>query len=257
MTVGPRFLERILRECRLPSLRHVNVGGAPMDCVSLEEGIRRFPHARINWLYGSSEAEPICVTGAREAAAASRARGLVQVLWLGRPVPEIRLSLSAEELWVCGPHVSGVYLASPEANARFKRMDPCGATWHNTGDRVIADPPWAARPDGSPAGASAPASPPAPEADGGLWYAGRASQPLDDFWIEQKLYAALGHSRAFVMRYRDGSLRAYGMGIAERTAAVRSALPEIDSCSDIRAVRYDPRHRSRIRREESLGQRRG
>ncbi len=238
MTVGPRFLERITRECRLPRLQRIDLGGAPADCASVEEALLRFPQTRINWLYGGSEAEPICLVNAAEALGNSRACHLEQVLWIGDPVPEIRISIAGDGLWISGPHVSGEYLASPEENSHFKRIDAEGTLWHNTGDRVLTHPPWETARS---------------ELKGGLWYAGRSAQPLEEFWAEQRMYRALGHSRAFVLRDATGRLRAYGVGIARHASAIRSSVPEIDSCHDIRTIRYDPRHHARIRRDASIG----
>jgi acyl-CoA synthetase (AMP-forming)/AMP-acid ligase II len=261
MTVGPRFFERVLRECRLPALRRVVLGGAPADCSTVEGGLRRYPEARIDWLYGCTEAEPICVAAAGEALEKSRSCELAQVLWVGRPVPEIRLAPSLEGLWISGPHVSGAYLASPEENGRCKHTDADGVTWHNTGDRLLEDPPWA--PAAAARGAAqwktdrrvsrSPMGRALPGGDTGLWFAGRSSQPLEEFWAEQRLYAAVGHSCAFVVRDGVGSLIAYGEDIERHASAICVAVPQVRECRNMRAVRWDPRHRSRVRREVGRG----
>ena len=154
---SPAFLGPIARALRdagrqLPQLRSVFTGGAPVPPALLADLVRVAPQARVEVLYGSSEAEPIASISAREVLedtahqeAAGRGR------CVGRPVPGIEVRICAlgggavplpegtvGEILVSGPHVSASYFESPEADARHK-VHAEGRVWHRTGDTGYLD----------------------------------------------------------------------------------------------------------------------
>ncbi len=116
MTCGPAFLQRLTGLAELKKIKRANVGGALTDCGTLEAAFSAWPDARWFLVYGSSEAEPVSVSDARRSTERSRARGLFQALYLGRPIPEIRYELEEDSLWVSGRHVCPRYIANEEAN---------------------------------------------------------------------------------------------------------------------------------------------
>ncbi|MHC1743406.1 MAG: AMP-binding protein [Syntrophobacteraceae bacterium] len=227
LSTGPAFLKRMLDESNLATLLHLDVGGAPCDCSLLQRAVERWPQARVTWVYGGTEVEPIAITDARPAFEKSRERGLYQVLYLGKPVPEIRWENRGENLWVQGPHVSPLYVGSPEENVRLKRVDDNG-TWHCTGDRVLHDQ------------------------NGGLWYEGRSAQSRAHFLAEQKIYSIAKHSSAFVFENARKELCAAGVNIARVSTEIKRSIPEIKHVINIVKIHYDRRHHARIDRTTSV-----
>ncbi len=160
MFASPAFLHRVgsyaeAHGLRLPSLRRVIAGGAPVSLSILE----RFHglldgEARMHVTYGATEALPIASIDAREilgeTAAETRAgRGSC----VGRPLGDLeaRTILITEdaiarwteeleapagdvgEIVLRGAIVSRRYHDNPRADAQTKIADPAGA-WHRTGD---------------------------------------------------------------------------------------------------------------------------
>jgi acyl-CoA synthetase (AMP-forming)/AMP-acid ligase II len=232
LTCGPAFLAHLIaltdRGVRLPGLESIGVGGALTDCAVLERGFAEWPGASWTHLYGSTEVEPVAVADARAAVAASRERGLHQTLSCGTEIPELECEQSSDGLWVTGPSVA-VPLAPLGAAARCGRVDARGRYWHCTGDRVTRDRE-------------------------GLWFAGRATQPENEFALEQQIYARLQSSACFVHRDTRGALWLYGERLDTRRggfAAVRRDFPQLAGVRHARIVR-DRRHRSRIDRARTL-----
>lgn len=226
LTCGPGFLIRLMRYSELSSLESIHVGGALSDRALLEAGFRRWPRARWTHVYGSSEAEPVSTTDARVAVSMSRERGYFQTLYVGRPVPQIRSQLEADTLWVAGPHVCPRYIGNDEENRKNKRTDAEGTLWHRMGDRIRSG-------------------------RGGWWYSGRSQQSLEQFELEQSLYAFLGSSAAFV--HTDDKKQNYLLGehVTERAAEITRKFREIRKVVDVKIVR-DRRHRARIDRPRTL-----
>lgn len=164
----PGFFEPLARHClahglRLPAVRALFTGGAPVPPRLLEALHVVLPHAETHVIYGSTEAEPIAGIGGREAAWLS-AGGLAQGrgVCVGRPVPgsiEVLLlhprrgpigdgerpvaSLAVPpgqigEVVVRGPHVNPGYLDDPEEERRHKIREG-GTVWHRTGDLAWQD----------------------------------------------------------------------------------------------------------------------
>ncbi len=226
MTCGPAFLQRLTGLAELKKIKRANVGGALTDCGTLEAAFSAWPDARWFLVYGSSEAEPVSVSDARRSTERSRARGLFQALYLGRPIPEIRYELEEDSLWVSGRHVCPRYIANEEANRLNKRTDGEGTSWHRMGDRI--------------------------EADGeGWWFAGRSEQPLEDFRLEQAIYSLTGSSDSFVFRDAGGRRFVLGKGLDPYRDRIRNERKEIDRIIKARVYR-DRRHRAKIDRKKSV-----
>ncbi len=131
-------------------------------------------------------------------------------------------------MWVTGPHVCPRYLGDVEENRSQKREDARGRIWHFMGDRVRI-------PDAG---------------DGGWWYSGRSSQRLEDFELEQRVYAKLRSSKAFVHRLANGDPVLIGEGVGELDFS-DPELAEITRSVELK-IRRDRRHRARIDRAGTL-----
>jgi acyl-CoA synthetase (AMP-forming)/AMP-acid ligase II len=137
-------------------------GGAPVGDDQLCRWRKTWPEARIEVVYGSTEAEPVAHIDAderlRRTAASPRAAGYL----LGRPAECITwrviritkgpVQLGSDgwqpwlvepgapgELVVTGAHVGKNYFRNPTATAENKIVEPSGAVWHRMGDTVYAD----------------------------------------------------------------------------------------------------------------------
>ncbi|HQK19473.1 MAG TPA: AMP-binding protein, partial [Polyangiaceae bacterium] len=226
LSCGPAFLAQILRNARLDKLASVHVGGALSDVSLWENAFDKWPDTHFLHVYGSSEAEPVAVLDARKAVAVSRARGFHQVLCVGKPVDAIRSRLEPNSLWVTGPHVCRWYVGNDRENLVHKRVDEHGNVWHDMGDRIeVRDDLW--------------------------WYAGRASQPAEDFSWEQSVYHELGHSRAFIHRTNPGSVYLVGEGLRQNAERIKQQYRGIDRLICCPIYR-DRRHRARIDRRTTL-----
>lgn len=157
---SPAFFERLLAvdDGSLRGMRKVFTGGAPVFPDLLTALRQRMPEARVEAVFGSTEAEPIAHIEEREISAADReAMRAGCGLLTGEPVEEISLRiLRAEwgaalapmtrgelesrtaspgehgEIVVSGGHVLPGYLhGHGDAETKF-RVD--GAVWHRTGD---------------------------------------------------------------------------------------------------------------------------
>jgi olefin beta-lactone synthetase len=228
LTTGPAFLMRLMDESRLPALKSLHVGGALTDCWIFETAFAHFPDAHVAHIYGSSEAEPVACSDAREAVERSRARGYFQTLSLGKPVHEITSTVEKDNVWVTGPHVCPLYIGGEEENRLHKRKDEQGRVWHSMGDRVRED-------------------------FDGWWYSGRSGQALEDFELEQKVYAAIGSSKAFVIRENDAlTLCIEPDGLRrDRTYEILRSMKLFNRISEVK-IKRDRRHRARIDRAASL-----
>ncbi len=221
---GPAFLNHFLNQDVLPDLKSIHIGGALTDCSVFERGFKRFPNSRFYHVYGSSEAEPVSFSDARLAVEASRAKGYIQTLLLGNPIPEIKTRFEPEGLWVTGPHSCRLYIGNEEENKKTKLKDPDGTIWHFMGDRIKKE-------------------------ENGLWFAGRAQQSESDFKLEQQIYSFLGHTSCFLFREQD-KLVLSGENLKKRTAGLHQKFPEIEKIQQKKIIR-DRRHRARIDRGAS------
>jgi acyl-coenzyme A synthetase/AMP-(fatty) acid ligase len=236
LTTGPAFLLKLMaaqKQAKLSGLKSIHVGGALTDCWIFEKAFEAHPDAHFMHIYGSSEAEPVAIADAREAVKESRAKGFFQTLYLGQPIVDIEAKIESDNLWVTGPHVCPLYLGGEEENRVHKRRDEKGRVWHSMGDRVRVE-------------------------DGKWWYSGRSQQPFEHFEIEQKAYAALGSSKAFVLSEPEGvSLciePSSQMGHEEILEKLRG-LKAVQRFYEVE-IKRDARHRARIDRVKSAKTRR-
>jgi len=163
MAASPAFFERLLAaetidNGALRGLRKVFTGGAPVFPGLLDHLSRAAPDARIEAVYGSTEAEPIAHLDARDTrledrAAMRRGNGLLA----GHPIPEIRLRVIPDrwgeplgaltvsefealrlpqdqigEIVVTGDHVLKGYLQGH--GDEETKFSAAGEVWHRTGD---------------------------------------------------------------------------------------------------------------------------
>lgn len=157
---SPAFFERLLADDdgSLRGMRKVFTGGAPVFPSLLTALRNTMPEARVEAVFGSTEAEPIAHISEHEISDADRhamraGRGLLA----GRPVPEISLRIVREqwgrpiapltaaefaalslasgeagEIVVSGGHVLPGYLHGHGDEETKFRVD--GTVWHRTGD---------------------------------------------------------------------------------------------------------------------------
>ena len=227
VTSGPCFLMHLLKFCDLSNLKGAHIGGALTDTWIFDEALKKWPEAEWTHVYGSSEAEPVCVVPIPEAVKNSKEKGFFQTLFLGNPVKDISINNNENELWVTGDHVCPRYIGNEEENKKNKKKDDQGRVWHNMGDRIKKD-------------------------DTGLWYSGRSGQEYKDFELEQKVYQFLKSSLSFITKHKnENRLLLVGEKLKGREEEIKKNFPEISEIKHGKIIR-DIRHRSRINRPESL-----
>lgn len=164
----PAFYERLVDHCeryelKLPSLKKIFTGGGPVSPRLMQQLQRVAPHATVNVVYGSTEAEPISRISVSEMQAADlQAMLLGHGLLAGHPVPTIALRIVPDqwgrrmgpystpefdrlclpagrsgEIVVSGEHVLAGYLHSCGNDENKIRVD--SVTWHRTGDAGYLD----------------------------------------------------------------------------------------------------------------------
>jgi acyl-CoA synthetase (AMP-forming)/AMP-acid ligase II len=232
ITTGPAYMQALLEESQLATLRHIHIGGALTENSFFEKLFVRFSAAHISHIYGSSEVEPVALIDARIAVRLSREQGFFHTLSVGNPVERLKTKTQGESLWVSGPHVSPEYLGNPEANQVHKSRDQDGNLWHRMGDRITnINNQW--------------------------FYQGREHQSRESFGLEQKLYTLLGHGEAFLEErapqqyavYVDSS-KTPGLKPKALGAMIKASFPEVSDFYQI-SITKDKRHRARIDRPRS------
>jgi acyl-CoA synthetase (AMP-forming)/AMP-acid ligase II len=160
---SPAFLERVADHClgrnvRVPGIRRIHTGGAPVLPRLLDRIQAAAPRAEVTAIYGSTEAEPIaCISRPKLRPADRMAMDSGCGLLAGRPIGAIELRIlpdcwgtpigplstsefedqclgpgKAGEIVVCGPHVVQGYLRGE--GDRTTKFSVDGKTWHRTGD---------------------------------------------------------------------------------------------------------------------------
>jgi olefin beta-lactone synthetase len=165
---SPAFFECLARHCAeqgvtLPSFRKLFTGGAPVFPRLLDQMQAMAPEARVEAVYGSTEAEPIAHIARHEVRPEDRSAMLAgHGLLAGPPVPAIRLRILRDqwgtpigpytkaefaaqclsvnqsgEIVVGGEHVLSGYLHGRGDEETKFRVDD--TVWHRTGDAGYFD----------------------------------------------------------------------------------------------------------------------
>jgi acyl-CoA synthetase (AMP-forming)/AMP-acid ligase II len=189
-TASPAFFAPIVAHLRATGqtwggMRAVFTGGARVPATLLAGMREVFPNARVEAVYGSTEAEPVAGNADVEEALAGEADGRGALV--GRPVPEVDLRITVPgtleraddvgEILVAGAHVNPAYFRDDAANQRTKLREG-EKVWHRTGDCGRLD------------------------AQGRLWLVGRLGEDVDGRWpfpVEARAEAVRGVRRAALM----------------------------------------------------------
>jgi acyl-CoA synthetase (AMP-forming)/AMP-acid ligase II len=236
-TASPAFFRQVVRSGSVfPGMRAVFTGGARVPASLLREMCRVFPNARVEVVYGSSEAEPIATIDAREAlteidAVEREGKGAL----VGTPVAEVDVWLrdpdtgmdvsDVGEVVVAGPHVNPGYWRDPEADARTK-LTRDGRIWHRTGDLARRD------------------------AGGRLLLLGRVGEQVDGFLpfpVEAAAERVAGVTRAALMEIEGDAVLVYS-GDADATA-LRDATG-VGRVMRVREIPVDRRHGAKVDRAQ-------
>lgn len=237
IAASPAFFERVIEHAHaakkaLPALRQVHTGGGPVFPHVLMGLQRLAPHAAVEAVYGSTEAEPMAHLRAPDVTAddlAAMWRG--QGLLAGRPVDQVQLRIlrdrwgeprgrmSADELErdtlpageigeivVAGEHVLQGYLGGVGDEETKFRVD--GKTWHRTGDAGLRD------------------------AAGRLWLLGRCAVRIDDARGQLYPFSAECAAMSFVEVRRAAMLAHAGA----RCLVIESAAAEGDWVTRLKAA---------------------
>jgi len=152
--VSPILLKKIsVGLKRVTNITEVVTGGAPISNTLLKFCVNNFPKIKFEAIYGSTEAEPICITSFDQIA--DSFDNPLKGVFVGKPVYAIQLkiikpkagSLSAfdldkselseteiGEIIVTGNHVNKNYFENEEAFRINKIVDKNKTIWHRTGD---------------------------------------------------------------------------------------------------------------------------
>ncbi len=172
-TLSPSLFQKLSSYClennyKLPSIRRIVTGGAPITRTMIKNAITVVPNASIKVLYGSTEVEPIAQIDDKTILAV-KSREDTDSEWVdngvlvGKIVPgldykiiridrnPIQVNSKEEfeklkvpfdevgELIVTGEHVCQKYYKNEDAFKRAKIVDTSGTIWHRTGDLVRID----------------------------------------------------------------------------------------------------------------------
>lgn len=227
----------------LPDLRKLFTGGARVPPELLEKLVATCPNARIEVLYGSTEAEPIASISAHEvldetAAAERQGKGSC----VGTPVPQIQLRVARPgefaalptgeigEVVVAGEHVNRGYFEDPAATAANKLVDG-ERVWHRTGDTGYLDD------------------------RGRVWLAGRVHDMVGD--LHPFLVEGVADGREFVRRSALVELDGEPVLACSVTQAPPGWADALGEQVGVRVVELDqipvdPRHNAKIDRRQTV-----
>jgi acyl-CoA synthetase (AMP-forming)/AMP-acid ligase II len=260
MVASPAFVACLTRECRaaglrLPHMRHVFMGGAPVFPEDLRQAREIFPQAEISAVYGSTEAEPMAEVALSQIApedfaAMRQGRGLLT----GCPAPSLALrilrnqwgtplspldrsSFDAQclgedqvgEIVVSGDHVLSGYLKGEgDTETKFRVGS---AVWHRTGDLGQLDH------------------------QGRLWLMGRASAAINDqrgilypFAVECAARQVPGIRRAAILSVDGRRVLAIEAHSGLDAEMVRRELgwAHLDEVRLLRSIPMDKRHNAKV-----------
>ena len=154
LVVSPSLLKKVLAAIgKESSIKTILTGGAPISISLVKKALKTCPSIYFEGIYGSTEAEPICIAPFSEIN-----KNLNQPLkgvYVGKPVAEITIKIiksvkknistatfsSLElpdnepgEVVVTGAHVNKNYYKNKPAFEKNKIIDAEGEIWHRTGD---------------------------------------------------------------------------------------------------------------------------
>lgn len=263
MAAAPAFTEKLARHVlehgiKVPTLRLLVVGGAPVDRPLAALLRDAFPQAEALIAYGSTEVEPISGATVSEYLASPGTGHLV-----GAPIPEAEVAIvrlpgdpaaindptlapwrlptgHIGEVVVRGPHVLRGYVDNPEATRENKIPAQDGQVWHRTGDTGRLDE------------------------QGRIWITGRLKdqvlvhgQPIEPYPVEALLNALPGVDRAaFISDTAGMPVAVLQLGAdAEASVVLSTARAELSvqnlasvRCLTVPLIPVDGRHNSKIDR---------
>ena len=222
----------------LPHLRKLFTGGARVPAELLRKLVQVAPKARIEVVYGSTEAEPIASIGAQEvledtASGEREGRGSC----VGRAVEAIDLrvctpgTLEASnhigEICVSGEHVNQGYYEDPDADADNKLREG-DRVWHRTGDTGYLDDQQR------------------------IWLVGRVKDMVGDLhpFMVEPVAEALAHVQRAALVELDGEA-VLACEVQETPEHWDAALAERTGVDRVVAVQrspLDPRHNAKVDR---------
>jgi acyl-CoA synthetase (AMP-forming)/AMP-acid ligase II len=251
---SPAFFEALVRGgADLGGMRKIFTGGAPvfprlLDCLAAAA-----PSARVEAVYGSTEAEPVSHVERDEITPADReAMRSGSGLLVGRPVPQIRVAILANrwgtplgpfteaefralelpegdagEIVVAGDHVLRGYLdGRGDEETKIRVGD---GVWHRTGDAGWRD------------------------AAGRLWLLGRAGETirrergdLHPFAVETALSFLPGVRRSALVGMDGKAVLAVEPAEARDEAAAQVAWAGIDRATGLERIPVDRRHQAKV-----------
>ncbi|NOQ73722.1 MAG: AMP-binding protein [Crocinitomix sp.] len=154
LIVSPSLLRKVLEAiAKNHSIKTVMTGGAPISIQLVKTALEKCPSVYFEAIYGSTEAEPICICTFKEIN--SQLEQPLKGVYVGAPVPEIQLKIvelhngpirtnefeslvlaneEIGEIVVTGDHVNKRYYENPAAFAKNKIVDAAETIWHRTGD---------------------------------------------------------------------------------------------------------------------------
>jgi len=257
---SPAFIRRLTAGCshvnkRMPQLKRVFMGGAPVFPSDLKQARDVFPNAEITAVYGSTEAEPMAEVSLSQIAdedfvSMEQGAGLlagvpvrcielriVRDQW-GTPLPSMTksqfdaIALSEDqvgEIVVAGNHVLPGYLMG--VGDRDTKFDVEQTRWHRTGDLGRLD------------------------SKGRLWLMGRASAAIRDrhgilypFAAECAAMQVPGVRRAAILQVEGKRVLAIEADQSGVSGALESAMAwaHFDEIRVLTSIPMDKRHNAKI-----------
>ncbi len=162
LIVSPSLLRKVLETIsNNHSIKTVMTGGAPISIQLVKTALEKCPTIYFEAIYGSTEAEPICITTFTEIN--NQLEQPLKGVYVGAPVKEVQVKIVdytlekpsdykdgiidandfikrqlppgyIGEIVVTGDHVNKNYYKNPKAFKLNKIVDKDGEIWHRTGD---------------------------------------------------------------------------------------------------------------------------
>ncbi len=238
---SPAFFEPIVahlldRQTSAPTVKKVFVGGARVRSQLLQQMVQALPNARIEVLYGSTEAEPMASVDAQTVLTETQAREEAgEGTCVGSAVPGLAVRIAdpdqridtasgeVGEIWVAGDHVNTHYYKDPDSDAANKVREG-DRIWHRTGDAAWQD------------------------TQGRLWLVGRVTDRVAGrfpFQVEAIAEAFEGVNRAALMELAGQAVVVFEGSAKPEAVATATATQR---AIRIERIPTDARHRAKIDR---------